>query len=869
MAQVRSRIDDVLEDRTGNYILPFFWQHGEDEARLREEMCRIHDSNIGAVCVESRPHPEFCGPSWWRDVDIIMDEARKRGMRVWVLDDAHFPTGFANGWIRDRFPERKKVFLAERHIDLSGPLKGASILVKPWVEPGEMLIAAVASRRSALGEADGTLLDLGAMIYDELLHWNIPEGYWRVFFLVQTTSGGGNMNYINPIDADSCRVLIDAVYESHYTRYASDFGKTFAGFFSDEPNIGNGGGWADALIGRKKMSLPWKRGMLAELSRELGEDAAMRLPGLWHENGPSTWPIRYAYMNLVSRLYGECFSAQIGDWCRVHGVEYIGHIIEDNDAHTRMGDSAAHFFRSMQGQDMSGIDVVLSQLRPGLDRQAVNWCGPEHADGEFFHYALGKLGASHAHLDPRKRGRAMCEIFGAYGWSEGLRLMKWMADHMLSRGINYYVPHAFSPKDFPDPDCPPHFYARGKNPQFRHFGALMAYMNRMCHLLNGGRHEAEAAILYHAEAEWSGRAMSVKKPLRILMQAQLDADVIPLDILLDGATVEDGALKVNGESFKCLILPWSERLPRAALDRILNLLNLGLRVIQVGGWPGEASEGTAKELLVRIASHPMAMTVDLEKLAAALKALGDSGVDTRTYEPSLRRYHYVHEGFSVWMFFNESPHRPVETSVLLPGAAKVAVYDAFDNRLLKQAAVSEAGGLQVTLNLVGGESRVFVEGDIPDASAAGYWCHSFKPVACRMGKWAISLAAAQEYPRFTPRLDLDEPANLCRPGLLPAFSGTIRYETVFACDVNGVGSAYLDLGEVGETAEVWLNDRYAGVRLSYPYLFEIADALKRGENILRVEVTNHLGFAMRDSMSRYFAMEASGLVGPVRILGNY
>ena len=40
----------------------------------------------------------------------------------------------------------------------------------------------------------------------------------------------------------------------------------------------------------------------------------------------------------------------------------------------------------------------------------------------------------------------MCEIFGAYGWMEGTKLMKWLVDHMLVRGINWLVPHAFSPK---------------------------------------------------------------------------------------------------------------------------------------------------------------------------------------------------------------------------------------------------------------------------------------------------------------------------------------------------------------------------------------------------------------------------------------
>ena len=44
----------------------------------------------------------------------------------------------------------------------------------------------------------------------------------------------------------------------------------------------------------------------------------------------------------------------------------------------------------------------------------------------------------------------MCEAFGAYGWNEGLKTMKWIADHLLVRGVNYIVPHAFDPKAFPD-----------------------------------------------------------------------------------------------------------------------------------------------------------------------------------------------------------------------------------------------------------------------------------------------------------------------------------------------------------------------------------------------------------------------------------
>ena len=56
----------LLENKGNNYIFPFFWQHGESEGVLREYMKVIRESNIRAVCVESRPHPDFLGEKWWK-----------------------------------------------------------------------------------------------------------------------------------------------------------------------------------------------------------------------------------------------------------------------------------------------------------------------------------------------------------------------------------------------------------------------------------------------------------------------------------------------------------------------------------------------------------------------------------------------------------------------------------------------------------------------------------------------------------------------------------------------------------------------------------------------------------------------------------
>ena len=244
---------------------------------------------------------------------------------------------------------------------------------------------------------------------------------------------------------------------------------------------------------------------------------------------------------------------------------YIGHLIEDDHQHTRTGSSLGHYFRGLSGQDMAGIDDIGGQVLPQGEDEPRGMRDPPR-DGAFYHYRLGKLAQSAAAIDSRKQGRAMCEIFGNYGWEEGVRLEKYLADHFLVRGINYFVPHAFSGAPFPDPDCPPHFYAHGHNPQYRHFGWLMAYMNR--ELTSSGIHRVPAAVLYHGEAEWCDpEAMPFETPGRALYDAQIDFHVIPAD-LLEEKTVSlpsgDNAFRINGQTYRVMIVPGCASLCAAA-----------------------------------------------------------------------------------------------------------------------------------------------------------------------------------------------------------------------------------------------------------------------------------------------------------------
>ena len=261
-------------DKKNAYIFPFLWMRGEEEDIIRTEIGKICECGIDAVCVEARPHDDFCGPKWWHDMDIVLDEAKKRGMKVWILDDKHFPTGYANGLIAQH-PERKKQYLACSAADVFGAPRQLTLNVRRMLKPAigyweignpvdmeeranNRLLALIALRFAEGDVFSGDSIDLTDTCKDGVAAFTLPEGQWRVHALYITRTDGGNPEYINMIDRISAHTQIEGVYEAHYARYGEEFGRTIAGFFSDEPQFGNITEQCfDTKLGKPKMPLPW------------------------------------------------------------------------------------------------------------------------------------------------------------------------------------------------------------------------------------------------------------------------------------------------------------------------------------------------------------------------------------------------------------------------------------------------------------------------------------------------------------------------------------------------------------------------------------------------------------------------------------
>ncbi len=903
------RLNEVIQGKEGNYMLPFFWQHGEDEATLRKYMHAIHDVNIRAVCIESRPHPDFCGDKWWEDMDIILEEAEKLGMKVWILDDSHFPTGFANGAIEKAPKELHHQYLVYRMLEMAGPVKAASFSIREYMQPRPLPPWIPAPPKSddsfdddklikiyaceiLEGEVLGTPIDLTDKIEGDEIYFDLGEGYFRIYVTYITRNAKGRNDYINFMDKESCRLLIDAVYEPHFAHYKKYFGNVIAGFFSDEPPIGNVEGYMPiGAIGTAGQNLAWSRTAEEKMNEVYGSKEWKKfIPYLWMaaKDTDEQAKIRNAYMETVTLLTAENFSKQNGKWCEEHGVEYIGHMLEDCDLNMNLGGSMGHFFRGLSGQHWAGVDNIGGQVTingQNVTRHDQPACRDEAG---FYQYVDGKLGASHAAIDPKKRGICMCENFGAYGWQSGTKEQKFMMDHFMVRGVNRFVPHAFSPKAFPDPDCPPHFYAQGENPQYRAFGKLMAYSNRVCHLIDGGLAVPDVALLYSAESIWAGDQSSNIPAARYLSQSQVDFHIIPADVFanteeypmeFDGKT-----LKINKVEYHALVISGCQFLEEHTARFVAEAINKEFPVIFTDCAPQKIIGKDVEENQKFADAVRNCKIVPVQEIGSYLRIAMETQTVVEPVNNRITTYHYRTDA-DIFLILNETSQKIFNGSMTVKAKGIPVRYYPWGNQ------IEAVDHIKIDENTV----KVFVEIQplelciicFTDELQEVYESVKFEKEGTRISEFDVAAIDSKEYLNQLEKAgkglyemtscvktDAAQTEKVTAPFVgmqkaYPEFSGYYIYET---CLILAEGNTYqLVMDEVNESVEVFLNGSSLGMKLQAPFTFTLPANMVRNKNELRIEVATlnerkvkALGADIACmSVNRPFS--ATGLVGNVTI----
>jgi len=104
------------------------------------------------------------------------------------------------------------------------------------------------------------------------------------------------------------------------------------------------------------------------------------------------------------------------------------------------------------------------------------------------------------------------------------------------------------------------------------------------------------------------------------------------------------------------------------------------------------------------------------------------------------------------------------------------------------------------------------------------------------GKWQINFDKGG--PQLPPSATVSKLESWTKLGHeAEAFSGSATYTLQFDNPNAKIDNWYLNLGDVRESAKVWINDNFIGTAWSVPFKLQTGK-LKPGKNILKIQVTN-------------------------------
>jgi hypothetical protein len=534
---------------------PLFWLHGDESPeRLATMLEKVAESGNGCFTAESRPHKDWLGEGWYRDLKVCLDAAKRLNLEMWIFDEKWWPSQMLGGKVP---PEHGSKTMGAETATVEGPKRFAADGYG-----GKFFIGAVAGKEGEGGIDGSSLVDLAPHIRGGQLSWDAPAGRWQVMKFTWAFTGPKGMQQkmiaVDGASRDCVDWFLRTVYQPHYDRFKEDFGKTIRGYFYDEPEtLGDWGPEAMKVLAERQVD--WKKALVAWKFRLAGEEQVAA---------------KYQYADAFAEAWGRTMYGGMSKWCRERGVRSIGHFMEHgNDLFSRQL-CAGNMFQLQKYSDMGGIDLVCRQYYPGQKKTGL--------------FQMPKLGSSITHVYGKDDDLAMCEIFGAYGQDITYPQMKWLTDQMQVRGINFMIPHSFNPRAPFDTDCPPYFYNGGYEPRYPLYRVYADYTSRLSLMLSGGRHVAPVAFLFPGQSVHAGRSIRPDELTNALDDANYDCDWVPYDAF-DEAALEGKEIRLHRERYRILIVPAAEVVPYATMEKARKFFDQGGVVVGYGFLPSKSA----------------------------------------------------------------------------------------------------------------------------------------------------------------------------------------------------------------------------------------------------------------------------------------
>ena len=525
------------------------------------------------------------------------------------------------------------------------------------------------------------------------------------------------------------------------------------------------------------------------------------------------------YRETLGEMLLHNFTKQWTAWAHKHGA------ITRNQAHGSPANLidcyAAVDIPEIEGFGLTDFGIKGLRKDPGKTR-------PNFSDLSMLKYA-----PSAAHITGKKYTSSETFTWLTEHFRTSLSQMKPDMDLMFCAGVNHMFFHgtAYSPKNDPWPGWK--FYASidmsPTNSIWRDAPELMKYITHCQTYLQWGQPDNDFLVYLPVRDMWRTNtkkwlmmfdihSMAKKAPEFIkcildIDKAGFDCDYIS-DQYLRSCTYQNGMIETAaGTRYKALVIPGNNIMPSDVIEHISQLKAQGAKIIK-----GDNTEAMAK------AANP-----EMMRKQYGLKLIR-------------RNNKYGHHYFIA----NLTDH-DIKAQVPIATGENAALWYNPMNGSYHAAVINERG--ELTINLKSGESRILLSAQKESAP----WLQDKKLRIAKTEPQTIDKGESIDLTANTWKLSFTEEA----PKVEETFSlqglktweslsdkaqvtmGTGVYETTFKLSKEQAKKQWsIDLGDVRESARVYINGHYIGCAWAVPYILHCKDALSKGKNTIRIEVTN-------------------------------
>jgi len=751
----------------------------------------------------------YLSDRWMEMLRNVQDNSRQLGIEVSMATGTGWP--FGGPWVPLEESACKAVFVdttfiggAVSGLDLSAPEKEApycrlSKVMAYWQGRPYDVTAFVSDGRLSWSPADelkGRIRSAADKSLRKLLKQQLKEmqtACWEVVAVwerygvmkVKRAAPGGEGLVIDHFDRRAVQHYLQHIEEA-FKRTGTPYPHTF---FNDSYEV---------------EAATWTPTLFQEFEQRRGYKLEHYLRQL-QDGDPK---IVSDYRETLGDLLLENFTSQWTAWAHSHGA------ITRNQAHGSPANLidcyAAVDIPEIEGFGLSDFGIKGLRQDPGKTRKN---------DSDF---SMLKYAPSAAHVCGKPFTSSETFTWLTEHFRTSLSQMKPDIDLMFCAGVNHMFFHGtcYSPKDDPWPGWK--FYASidmsPTNSIWRDAPYFMQYVERCQSFLQWGEPDNDFLVYLPVRDMWQKQTdkllmqFSIHKMGQLapeFIQAILDIDRAGFDCdyisdrLLLTTSFADGMLQTAaGTRYKGLVIPECRMMPENVKAHIEQLKAQGAKII-IGTRAAD----------LQTAARPEAI-----KTECGLKAI------RRKNETG---YHYF--------IANLSP-RDIHDRLPLSVSFKSAVWF---NPLNGDIIPAQVSGDSIDICLRSGESMI-LQTDHGDRFSNGPEATSKQPVTVTLdGPWTLSFI--EEAPKVNKTFTLDHPQTweTLDDDSAKVMMGTGVYTThVRLSKAEAKGHWQIDLGDVRESARVYINGLFIGCAWSVPFVLDCKNTLKAGDNEVRIEVTN-------------------------------